>query len=242
MSFTPVYYVCIACPTTGRTLDMIEKYIEQGATAFQIDMPSKDPFSETEFVKSMMKQAREQEPDYDAYMDAIKTIRQRHPALEIHIVVYNDVIDSIGLERFTDFCKGIDAASLMIPGSSSENLLFLERNGFRVFRSIIHDLPEVRIQLAAGVGKDGIVGLRNRKPGEVDKPGYETFEKKYAYVRERGVTAPVYSVFGISTKEELARIKATGAQGAIIGNVLMKLWDDPEAFTKLLNDFQSLAE
>lgn len=243
MSFTPIYYICIACPTVERTLEMVDKYIENGAKAFQIDMPSRNPFAETEFVKAMMREAVESNLDYAKYMDGIREIRRRHSGLELHIVVYNDVIDSIGLEPFRDFCKEIDAASLMIPGSSSENLLFLEISGFRVFRSIIHELPEVRIQLAEAVGEGGIISLRNKKPGEADKPGFETFAKKYDYVvNTRRVRSPIYSVFGISTPEELAAVKKTGARGAIIGNVLMRMWDDEEKCFALLRGFQALAE
>lgn len=47
MKFTPIYYVCIACPTITRTKEMVDKYVERGAKAFQIDMPSMDPFAET---------------------------------------------------------------------------------------------------------------------------------------------------------------------------------------------------
>ena len=242
MGFNIIYYICIACPTVKRTLAMIEEYVSHGADAFQIDMPSKNPYSETEFVKSMMQSARDEELNYDVYMTAIREIRKKYPKLKIHIVVYDDVINSIGLEKFCYFCREIDALSLMIPGSTSENLLFLELNNFRVFRIVTHELTEVRIQLACAVGKNGIVSLRNRKPGETDIPGYETFERKYSYLRSRGITAPVYSVFGISTKVELANIRNSGAQGAIIGNVLMKLWDDKISFCKLIDEFQSLAD
>ena len=241
--FTPIYYVCIACPTVERTLEMVDQYVRHGAFAFQIDLPSKNPFAETEFVKSMMKEAISHTQDYGVYMDGVREIRRRHPELEIHIVVYNDVIDSIGLERFADFCKEIGAASLMIPGASAENLLFLELEGFPVFRSVTHEMAEVRIRLAQAVGSRGIVSLRNRKPGEKDRPGFETFEKKYRYiVQERGVCAPVYAVFGIQTPEELAAVKKAGARGAIIGNSLMRLWTDEEACLKLLDGLQALAE
>lgn len=241
--FTPIYYVCIACPTVERTLEMVDRYAGHGAFAFQIDMPSKNPFAETEFVKSMMKAALSGSPDYGRYMDGIREILRRHPELELHIVVYNDVIDSIGLERFADFCRETGAASLMIPGASAENLLFLELEGFPVFRTVTHEMAEVRIRLAQAVGSGGIVSLRNRKPGEKDRPGLETFEKKYRYiVQERGVCAPVYAVYGIQTPEELAAVKRTGARGAIIGNALMRLWTDEEACLRLLDGFQALAE
>lgn len=241
--FTPIYYLCIACPTVERTLEMVDQYVKHGAFAFQIDMPSRNPFAETDFVKSMMKEAMSSVPDYDMYMDGLREIRRRHPDLELHTVVYNDVVDAIGTERFSAFSKEIGAASLMIPGASAENLLFLELEGFKVFRTIPHELPEVRIRLAQAVGSHGIISLRNRKPGERDRPGLETFERKYRYiVQERGVCSPVYSVFGIQTPEELAEIKKTGARGAIIGNVLMRLWEDKQACLTLLEKFQALAE
>lgn len=241
MRFTPIFYVCIACPTVGRTLNMLDQYVERGACAFQIDMPSKDPFSETEFVRQMMYAARESEPDYCAYMEAIREIRRRYAQIELHIVVYNDVIDSIGLERFEHFCHEIGARSLMIPGASAENLLFLELGGLPVFRTITHELTEPRIRLALALGESGYLSLRNKKPGERDIPGLETFEKKYRYIRERGVKAPVYNVFGISSGQQLAAVRAAGACGAIIGNTLMKLWGKQYAFTKLLDEFLSQA-
>ncbi len=242
MKFTPVYYVCIACPTVDKTLEMVDKYIDHGATAFQIDMPSKDPFAETEFVKSMMKGTLDSNPDYDHYMDAIREIRRRHPNLEIHIVVYDDVIDSIGLEKFCSFIKEINAASIMVPGITPEHREYAEKQGIQVFRTTTHEMHDEDIDLCAEGKEDSYISLRNKKPGEVDRPGYETWEKKYAYMRQRGVKGNIYSVFGIKSKEELAAIKKTGARGAIIGNVLMRLWDNEDKLWNLFADFQSLAE
>ena len=72
MGFTVVYYVCIACPTIERTIEMVDRYVAHGAKAFQIDMPSKDPFSETEFVKKMMKESLSANLTYDDYMNGIR--------------------------------------------------------------------------------------------------------------------------------------------------------------------------
>ena len=242
MKFTPIYYVCIACPTVEKTIEMVDKYVEHGATAFQIDMPSKDPFAETEFVKSMMKGSLDSVPDYDHYMDAIAQIRKKHPDLEIHIVVYDDVIDSIGTDKFCSFVKSVGAASIMVPGITPVHLTYAEKRGIKVFKGTIHEMHDEEIEYCAAAKEDDYISLRNKKPGEVDRPGYETWEKKYALMRERGVKGKIYSVFGIKSKEELAVVKKTGASGAIIGNVLMRLWNDEESLWKLFSDFQSLAE
>lgn len=242
MSFTPIYYVCIACPTVEKTLEMVDKYVQHGATAFQIDMPSKDPFAETEFVKSMMKDTLGKEPDYAYYMDGIRRIRAKHPTLELHIVVYDDVVDSIGTETFFAFLKEIDAASAMIPGVTEEHRAYADAHGIQVWRSTTHEMHDDAIDFCAAAPEGSFICLRNKKPGEVDRPGYETWEKKYAFMRERGVKGDIYSVFGIKNKETLEVIKKTGARGAIIGNVMMHLWEDEPALWKLLGDFQSLAE
>lgn len=243
MKFTPVYYICAACPTVEKTLEMVDAYVAHGAEAFQIDMPSKDPFMETEFVKAMMKNCVADGLDYARYMDAIREMRRRYPKVTLHVVVYNDVVDSIGLDTLCNFCRESGVASLMVPGITPENFASIEARGVKVFRFIEHEMLESQVEFAANKsGAEDYVCLRNQKPGEVDKPGYDTWEKKYAYIREQGVTGMVYSVYGIHTGAELARVKATGASGAIIGNVLMRLWDDKDALWKLFAELQAAAE
>ncbi len=242
MKFTPIYYVCIACPTITRTKEMVDKYVERGAKAFQIDMPSMDPFAETEFVKKMMKESLKSGITYRDYMDGIRDIRAKHQDLEIHIVVYDDVITSIGLQEFCDFVEEVKAASIMVPGISTQHFIYAAGRGIKIFRSIIHEMPEELVLAATMAADDDYICLRNRKPGEEDKPGYDTWEKKYRYIRDRGVKGNCYSVFGIKTKDELAKVKEAGGRGAIIGNVLMHLWDDEESLWSLFEEFQSLAE
>ena len=242
MKFTPIYYICIACPTIDKTIEMVEKYVERGATAFQIDMPSQNPFAETEFVKKMMKDSLELGLDYSDYMDEIRAIHKQYPSLELHIVVYDDVIESVGTQKFCDFVLEIGAASIMVPGITAEHFIYAHGRGIKIFRSVIHELPESSLLAATMSDPDDYVALRNRKPGEVDKHGFESWEKKYRYLRERGVKGQIYSVFGISSKQELAIIKDSGARGAIIGNILMRLWDDEQKLWEVFDNFQSLAE
>ncbi len=49
-------------------------------------------------------------------MDGIREIRRRHPELELHVVVYNDVVDAIGVEKFIAFGKEIGRAQLHDSG------------------------------------------------------------------------------------------------------------------------------
>ncbi len=245
MSFDVIYYINIACPTIEKSLEMIDKYIEHGAKSLQIDLPSKNPFEETELVKKMMLDSLSADANYDTYMDALREVRRRHPELELHVVVYTDVIESIGIEKFTEFAQEIDVAGIMLPFTRQDIIDYMEERGVPDMKVILNELPDAEIEQAVRSDKKGykqIVSLRNHKPGEVNRPGCETWAKRYNYARNAGITSPIVSVFGIKTKEALQEVKGSGADGAIIGNVLMNLWSDEEKLWNLFDQFQSLHE
>lgn len=245
MHFNVIYYINIACPSIEKSLTMVDRYIAHGAKALQIDLPSKNPFEETPLIKKMMLDSIKENDDYTLYMDAVREIRRRHPSLELHIVVYTDVVDSIGLAPFVDFCKQVRAASIMIPFNRREIWEYIEQQGMADMKVILNALPDDEIAAAVETCQKGypsIVSLRNRKPGETDRPGCDTWAARYQYARNTGITAPIVSVYGIKTKQALQEVKDSGADGAIIGNVLMNLWDDEDALWALFDQFQSLYE
>lgn len=245
MSFNVIYYINIACPTIDKSLEMVDKYVAHGAKALQIDLPSKNPYEETPLVKKMMLDSLGRNGNYDVYMDAVREIRRRHPDLELHVVVYTDVVDSIGIEKFVDFGKEIHVASFMIPFNRREIWEYIEQHDIPDMKVILNALPDEEIAAAVETcerGYKSIVSLRNRKPGETNRPGCETWAGRYNYARKAGITAPIVSVFGIKTQEALREVKDSGADGAIIGNVLMNLWDDEEALWALFDQFQALYE
>lgn len=245
MSFNVIYYINIACPTIEKSLEMVDKYIAHGAKSLQIDLPSKNPYEETPMVKKMMLDSLSRNADYETYMDAVREIRRKHPDLELHVVVYTDVVDSIGIEKFVQFGKEINVASFMIPFNRREIWEYIERSGIPFMRVVLNELPDHEIAEAVEeceLGMPTIVSLRNRKPGEIDRPGCETWTGRYNYARKAGITAPIVSVFGIKNKETLQEVKDSGADGAIIGNVLMNLWNEEDKLWELFDQFQSLHE
>ena len=163
MAFTPIYYLTIACPTLERTMAMAEEYYAHGAHAFQFDFPSRVPTLEPPLVQEMMAKALAASDGYGVYLDALVTLKRRRPEAELHLVVYPDVVESIG------------------------------------------------------------------------------FAQKLDYLRTHGVSARFYSVEGIADADMMAEVRAAGAQGALVGNVLMQLWDTASGPWQMLDTFQALA-
>lgn len=241
MKFYPVYYFTLACPTIERTLEKVDQYAEKaGVNAIQIDMPSKDPYGETDLVKAMMaKCLADHNEQYDVFMDAIRSIRKKHPDMEIHIVVYPDVVDSIGLEKFTDFCKEINAFTVRIAGTETfpDVIDYLNAHGLVTSDCINYSMPEEDVIRCRDT--KGIIHMRTKRKTEAPNRGLETWEQRLKYVRDHGVTARVFATADMKTAQDLINAREAGADGVYVGNVLMNLWDDEEALWKLLKEMQA---
>jgi tryptophan synthase alpha chain len=231
MKFYPVYYFTLACPTIEKAQEMIDKYVEKSKIiGVQLDMPSNDPYGETDFVKKMMADALEKyKGNYQPFMDAIKNIRKKHPGLVLHIVVYPDVIDSFGIEKFTQFCGDIGAFTVRSAGTETytDYIKYLNDHGIYTSDDISYFMPEEDIQRCTGT--KGIIHMRTKTKTESPNRGFETWEQRIKYVRSKGITARIFATADMKTAGNLEEAKKAGADGVYVGNVLMKLWNDESA-------------
>lgn len=243
MKFYPVYYFTLACPTIERTLDMVDRYVEKsGIRGIQIDMPSSDPYGETDLVKKMMADAlTTYNGNYDVFMDAIRSIRKKHPDLEIHVVVYPDVVDVIGIEKFTDFCKEINAFTVRIAGTDtfSDYISYLDKNGLPTSDYINYSRPDTDIERCKNT--TGIIHMRTRRKTEAVNSELQTWRQRLDYVRGKGVTARIFATADMTTAQDLITAREAGADGVYVGNVLMRLWDNEAALWPLLAEMQATA-
>lgn len=242
MSFRPIYYISIACPTIENSINMIEQYIAHGADAIQVDMPSTNPLYETEFIAQCMAQALRSYPGYDIYWDALRRVKQAHRELELHLVVYPDVIEQIGRDRFAACCNEIEIASVMIAGGSRELSCFLLGQGITVIGRIDRMLDTGQLLQLREEGASGIYNFNYKHHREAAPHGCKSFAEKIAYIRRMGVTCRILAVEGIADEQMMREVKEAGADGALVGNVLMRLWGDDAALWSLFRAFEALKE
>ena len=240
MKFRPVFYIINGWPSIEKTKEMVDNFVANGVCALQFDMPSADPSRESAFIQERMRLARSlYGSGYEVYMNALREIRKKHPDLEIHLVLYPDVIETIGLEQFGDFCREIDVYSVL--AMDPEMMRYLNGRGISTAAFIGYDTSEKAIELAKA-NENQIVFLSNKNGRTEPRQGLVTWKERVEYIRKEGVKAPVFGVTGISTAEELNEVKQAGADGAYIGTIMMKLWDDEPELWKTLDAFQEIAE
>lgn len=238
--FRPVYYMITGWPSMERTREMVRRYVDHGVTALQFDMPAADPSREAQFIQDGMRHVRALYGEgYQVFMDALLEIRREFPHLEIHLVVYPDVVDAIGLERFGDFCTELGVYSVL--AGDKEKMTYLNTRGIATATFIGYDTSDAAIALAKENDQQ-IVFVSNANGRTQPREGLVTWEERIGYIRAAGITAPIFGVTGIKTPEELERVKQAGADGAYIGSIMMQLWNNEPELWKLLDGFQAAAE
>lgn len=241
MRFHPIYYITLVCPSLETSLGKIREYIQNGATALQIDMPSRNPVYETPFVAEMMAKALAEYANYDRFMDELRAVRKAYPHVEIHLVLYPDVIESIGFNRFVSYFLEAGFSSLMLVSTDEALRSALRDAGITLLSSISKDMTEAELAMATSASAEDVIALNYRLHTQSARTQYPTFADKIRFLRERGVCARVFAVEGIATKEMMLEVRDAGADGALVGNVLMRLWNEPDKLWDLFRQFQEVA-
>jgi len=92
--FHLVYYISMGTPSIEASLQMAETYLAHGVSALQFDLPSRNPYRETLFIRKRMTKAWETYGGYEPFLTALTEFRRKHPDFEMQMVSYEDVIPS----------------------------------------------------------------------------------------------------------------------------------------------------
>ena len=68
-NFHLVYYMNTGYPSISDTIKMTEIYLAHGVKAIQFDLPSRNPYRETDFIKMRMAGAYERYGGYEEIMN-----------------------------------------------------------------------------------------------------------------------------------------------------------------------------
>ena len=239
--FHLIYYISMGCPSIEASLDKARLYLDHGVRALQFDLPSRNPYRETPFIKERLAYAFEKYGGYEPFLGALSAFRADHPDFEMQMVSYEDVLLTVGARRYIDYCtqNAIRTCRISGDGVVEQGRKDMNAAGIDTLTFIDYNLPEPDVQFALDTGR--AVMLRNRREGMPPRDGLESWADRIAFLRGRGVTAPIYATAGIACGADLMEATEAGAQGAFVGSCLMKLWDDETAMLALLRDLENAA-
>lgn len=241
MGFHLVYYISMGAPSIEASLEKAELYLAQGVKALQFDLPSRNPYRENPFIRERMAYAYEKYGSYEVFLQALTAFRREHPDFEMQMVSYEDVVLTIGTIRYLAFCKENNIRTVRISGDGVIEMARKDLNaaGIDTLTFVDYDMKQSEVDFAAKTGR--AVMLRNARKGMEPRTGLVHWPERIAFLRENGITAPVYATAEIRCGADLQEAKNAGAAGAYVGSCLMNLWDQEEKMLALLRELEQAA-
>lgn len=233
-----IAYLCNGYPTLEDSAKMAHTYVESGVDTIEIDFPSRNPFLESELIAGRMAKALEVCDDYDRYMEEMAEVKRSLPNTEFILMVYENVVEEIGVEKFIKFCLDNDYLDIILVGLKDDTIKNqVIEAGLRVSCYVQFHLPEDEVAYA--LASNGFTYLQAVPAEGQATPEHPTLKSCIDYLRERGLKNPIYCGVGVHTPEVAAKVKDAGADGAFIGSTILKLQDDPEALAAKIAEFKA---
>ena len=233
-----IAYLCNGYPTLEDSAKMAHTYVESGVDTIEIDFPSRNPFLESELIAGRMAKALEVCDDYDRYMEEMAEVKRSLPNTEFILMVYENVVEEIGVEKFIKFCLDNDYLDIILVGLKDDTIKNqVIEAGLRVSCYVQFHLPEGEVAYA--LASNGFTYLQAVPAEGQATPEHPTLKSCIDYLRERGLKNPIYCGVGVHTPEVAAKVKEAGADGAFIGSTILKLQDDPEALAAKIAEFKA---
>ncbi|MGH4037331.1 MAG: tryptophan synthase subunit alpha [Sphaerochaeta sp.] len=231
-------YLSNGYPTIASSIDMANTYSEAGCDIIEIDFPSKDPFLEGEFIANRMAKALQECEDYDEYMNGMIKVKKNLPNTSFILLVYENTIEEIGVDKFITFCNEYDYKDIILCGIKDNTIKdkIIDAN-LRVSCYVQYRMDEKEIEFAKN--SNGFVYLQ-AKPSckEEINPYYSTLSSCISKLKNDGIDRPIYCGVGIHSPEDANMAKEAGADAIFVGSSILKVQDNKQLLIKTIKDFK----
>ena len=233
-----ICYLCNGYPSLEASAEIAKTYVESGCDTIEIDLPSRDPFLESELIAGRMAEALKACDDYDRYMEEMAEVKRSLPNTDFIVMVYENVVEEVGVEKFIKFCLDNDYLDIILVGLKDNTIKDqIIAAGLRVSCYVQFHLPEEEVAYA--LASNGFTYLQAvPAPGQATEE-HPTLKSCIEYLRERGLKNPIYCGVGVHTPEDCAMVRDAGADGAFVGSAILKLQTEPEALAKTIGEFKA---
>ena len=212
-------------------------YVQGGCDIIEVDLPSRNPYLESEYIAGRMTQALQACDNYEAYMGNISSLKRKFQQTKFIILTYENTVKEIGTDRFIQFCVKNDLQDIIFVGLENDEIKNrLINGGLRVSCYVRQKMDAAEISSA--VRSNGFVYLQAKVPEDQVNPDFPTIKNCIEYLRKMGVDREIYCGVGIYTPEDFKMVMDAGADGAFVGSTVLKLYDQPEKLKETVRKFK----
>jgi tryptophan synthase alpha chain len=236
-------FAVLGDPEPEASLDNLRALVRGGADALELGIPFSDPIADGPTIAAAAVRALAAGTRPVSAFALVRRLRDEQPTLPIGLLVYANLLEARGRERFYADCAAAGVDSVLVADVPT-----------------LEAAPYVAAALAAGV-EPVLIAAPNTADAELAE--IASLSRGYTYVvSRRGVTGadthaetshgqllaslrrlgapPPVLGFGISTPEHVRAALAAGAAGAISGSAVVALAErhiEPEERHRALESF-----
>jgi tryptophan synthase alpha chain len=222
-----IAYLCAGDPDYDTSLEACRAVVSSGADILELGVPFSDPLADGLTNQLAAQRALEAGMTCARVFELARRIRE---ASEIPIVFYTyyNLVFSNGVDAYLRSARAAGVDGILIldlpPEESGEAAASSKAHGIDTVRIVAPTTPDSRLpRIAAAasgfiyyVSREGVTGVRDQLAGGIP----EAVER----IR-RHTDLPVAVGFGISTREQVARVAAY-ADGVVVGSALVNVIRD----------------
>ncbi|WP_213951294.1 tryptophan synthase subunit alpha [Tepidanaerobacter syntrophicus] len=232
-----ICYLSNGYPTIKDSIEMARIYTESGCDIIEIDLPSRDPYLESELIASRMKKALETCNDYNKYMEGIIRIKENNPSTKILLLSYDNTINEIGEDKFIKFCIDNNIKDLIFIGENNELLNKLIQNGIKTSCYVQFHLPENEVEKA--LKSNGFVYMQAKPTKNNINKKYSTLKDCIAKLKSLGIDREIYCGVGVRDIDDVKMVKEADADGVFVGSAILKLYNNVPELKKRIAELKS---
>lgn len=234
-----ICYLSNGYPSIESSIDVAKTYVEAGCDIIEIDFPSRDPFLEGEFISNRMSEALKACDDYDKYMEGMIKIKKLLPQTAFILLVYENTIKEIGVEKFINFCIENNFNDIILCGLEDDKIKnSIISNNLRVSCYVQRKLDRTEILYAKESNGFVYLQAKTRDISEINET-YPTLESCISYLRKEGIDRPIYCGVGIHSPEDALCAKNAKADAIFVGSAILKVQENKNKLIKVIRSFKN---
>jgi tryptophan synthase alpha chain len=220
-------HLVLGYPTLAESINTAEKYIKAGVEILELQVPFSHPTADGPVITAACQVAvEEQKVSVAQSLEAIESIRARHPKQEIIVMSYVNRVFSYGIAKFFEKMEQLNIKHLIIPDLPVDSALaqnianYKNATNLKLVPVLATNTTAERLEKLSAMHFDFYYLMSDFK---ITGSGFglnPNLKGMIAGIKKRNPKARVGIGFGISTPEQ-AKIVVKEADYAIIGSALI---------------------
>jgi len=220
--------VMIGDPDIKTTYELLDIALETGIDVFEIGIPTSNPILDSKVMHESMSRALKFSQDYDWYLKILGEMRAKFPDTAFEIMIYHETVEKIGLEKFCTSLVASQMDSVLVADGVYKGIEYLHRldqlllsNDVYPIRFVPHPFqPSQFDDLRQNAHGFIVLQTKTDSQGRRDTILDEN-RTSIDLIHQAGIRIPLVLAYGIRTPAEAHKCISLGADGVLIGTVLL---------------------